>query len=346
MAKKTLTPEQAEIKAMKKAKSSQNWTKFWAIVLAAALTLGVVAMGKNAAQTAIDEATANSNNPVVDGDNAVSDDGGNMFDDDTSNNDATNNDAANNDATNNDAANNDSSSNNNAANNDSSSNNNSSSNTQQPAKLSKADVAKALNDATAKASKASYHWARSGEFTKDVALDPSWATSVVDGIIKGVDENANLNSVVGGFLGIKNQEADVTKGAAPAEGMDEKYLLKATSITADDIASYKVEGNKYMIQIKNTQNPGPDSAMARATNDYITIEEVNTTIAGLVGDVISIKDSSIANYKNIAIVATIENGQLTNMTLDYDFDAVLDLSIGASGTGAAKLSAVYSNFKY
>ena len=209
---------------------------------------------------------------------------------------------------------------------------------------SKADVAKAFNDATAAAANASYHWARSGEFTKDVAIDPAMLTSAVNSIITAVDSNANLNSVVGGFIGIKNKEADVAGGKAP-EGMEAKYLIKATTITANDIASCSVDGNTYTITIKNTSNPGPDSAMGRATGDYITIAEVNESIASFT-TAISVKDSSKANYKNIKIVATIEDGKLTNMTLDYDFDAVLDLSIGAKGTGAAKISATYSGFKY
>ena len=348
MAKKTLTPEQAEIKAMKKEKSSQNWTKFWAIVLAAALTFGVVFLGKSQADKAIEEAGANDN-AVVDNNDAVdNNDDSSMFGDDTSsNNDATNNDASSNDATNNDASNNDATnndaSNNNATNNDAS-NNNASNNTQQSSQPTKADVAKAYNEATAKAAKASYNWKRTGEFTQDIALSPSWATGMVDGIIKAVDKNASLNSVVGGFLGIGNKEAEVVKGAAP-EGMDAKYLIKAGALTADDIQSCKVEGNKYMIQVKNCQNPDKGSAMDHATGDYITFAEVNASIASLT-DAISVKDSSVANYKNIAIIATIENGQLTNMTLTYNFSASLDLSIGASGTGAAKITAEYSNFKY
>ena len=215
---------------------------------------------------------------------------------------------------------------------------------QQSSQPSKADVAKALNDATSKAAKASYHWSRVAEYTKDIALNPSWATGMVDGIIKAVDENASLNSVVGGFLDIGSKEADIVKGAAP-EGMKEKYLLKATSITADDIASYRVEGNKYMIQIKNTQNPQSGSALDHATNDYITVKEVNDSIAS-VTTAISVKDSSQLNYSSIAIVATIEDGKLTNMKVSYNFSATLDLSIGASGSGAGKGTAEYSNFKY
>ena len=47
----------------------------------------------------------------------------------------------------------------------------------------------------------------------------------------------------------------------------------------------------------------------------------------------------------MVIVATIENGNLTNLTYSYEFEATLDLSIGAKGTGAAKITATYSNIK-
>ena len=53
MAKKVLTPEQAEIKAIKKAKKSENWTKFWAIALALVLTIGVVFLGQSAGKDAV-----------------------------------------------------------------------------------------------------------------------------------------------------------------------------------------------------------------------------------------------------------------------------------------------------
>ncbi len=215
---------------------------------------------------------------------------------------------------------------------------------QQSAQVSAADAAKAVNEATAKAAKASYHWSRVAEYTKDIALNPSFATGMVDGIIKAVDSNASLNSVVGGFLDIGSKEADIVKGAAP-EGMKEKYLLKAMAITEADIQSYKVQGNQYMIQIKNTQNPQTGSALDNATNDYITVKEVNDSIAS-VTTAISVKDSSQLNYSNIAVIATIEDGKLTNLKVSYSFSATLDLSIGASGSGAGKGEAVYSNFKY
>ncbi len=50
MAKAPLTPEQAEVKIMKKEKAKANWNSFIAIVLAVALTVCVVAVGKSSAE--------------------------------------------------------------------------------------------------------------------------------------------------------------------------------------------------------------------------------------------------------------------------------------------------------
>ena len=57
--KAPLTPEQAEVKAMKKEKNSQNFIKFIAIVLAFALTFGVVSLGKSTAEEALAAAGSN-----------------------------------------------------------------------------------------------------------------------------------------------------------------------------------------------------------------------------------------------------------------------------------------------
>ena len=355
MAKKTLTPEQAEIKAIKKAKKSENWTKFWAILLAAILTFGVVALGKTQADTALAGADTSVNSDAnVDENVDNSDDDGDLLGgNDSMNNDAssdnTNNDASNNDASNNNT--NNDASNNNANNNtnNNTNNNNTNNNQQQSSQPSKADVAKALNDATAKAAKASYKWDRTAKFTKNI--DVGGLTSILDGIIKGVDENASLNSVVGGFLGIKENPftANVTNGQLPAEGMEEKYLLKAMSLTENDIQTCRVTGNKYEVQIKNCTNPDANSAMAHATNDYITFQEVNTSIAGAIGDKVKVlEDGSQANYKKILFTAVIEDGKLTSLEYSYTFEANIKIKAGitANGSGAAQMNAKYSEFKY
>ena len=60
MAKKTLTPEQAEIKALKKARKSMNLTSFIAVLLAVVLTVGVVVIADKTSVPVAD----NSDNKV------------------------------------------------------------------------------------------------------------------------------------------------------------------------------------------------------------------------------------------------------------------------------------------
>lgn len=68
MSKKVLTPEQAEIKAIKKSNSSNRWTTFWAMILAIALTFGIVSMGKS---TGAEKAADTSTNVTESSDNSV-----------------------------------------------------------------------------------------------------------------------------------------------------------------------------------------------------------------------------------------------------------------------------------
>ncbi len=332
MAKKPLTPEQAEIKAMKKAKKSENWTKFWAILLAAVLTFAVVAMGKTAAEDAIEKAKEQNPTENVDSNNTTNNGGTNTdpFANSGSNSGTTDNNGGttdNNGATNNGATNNGGTTDNGP---------------------STADIVKAVNDATAKAAKASYKWTRKCDYTK--AIDVGAATGALNAVIQGVDENASLDSVVGGFLGVGSKEADVVKGKA-AEGMDEKYLLKAMTIQEADVRNAKVDGNVYMIQLVDCADPQKDgkNAMHHATNDFITYTEVNTSITNEVGSAVQVKPSSKVNYNNMIIKATIENGNLTKLEYSYGFSASLDISVAifnVTGTGAAETNATYTNFKY
>lgn len=89
MSKKTLTLEQAEIKALKKEQASSNWRSFLAIVLAVVLTLGVVSMGKDAgikkgekanANVSTNENTANNGNSDVPSNENVSENSQNVED--------------------------------------------------------------------------------------------------------------------------------------------------------------------------------------------------------------------------------------------------------------------------
>lgn len=214
--------------------------------------------------------------------------------------------------------------------------------------LSKADFIKLLNAETAKAANGSYKLTRTGKFIKNI--DVGSATNALNSIIHGVDENASLDSVVGGFLGIKAQPITGTVKAGKGEGFDAKYMIKAMKLTEADVTSYSVNGNKYTIKIQDCQNPTASSVMAKATNDYITFPEVNESIAKEVGNAVKVvENESKANYKNIQFVVTVVDGKITAMEYSYTFDATLKLKlaiINATGTGEAAISGKYTDIKY
>ncbi len=70
MAKKALTPEQAEIKALKKARKSMNFSSFIAVVLAVVLTAGVVVIADKTSEPAVN----NSGNTVENSPNTQTED--------------------------------------------------------------------------------------------------------------------------------------------------------------------------------------------------------------------------------------------------------------------------------
>ena len=230
---------------------------------------------------------------------------------------------------------------------------------QQSTGVSKADAIKALNDATAKAAKASYKWERESYYTEELQVD---GKDTLDGIIKMVDENADVGSVVGGFLDITGKgnkmQAEVTNGQLPESGMKQKdkFLMIPSTLAEGDVKQYKVEGNKYMFQLNACNRPQKDgsNALSKVTNDFITKGEVNDGIksalsgAGL-GNLVSVEDINV-DYKSILVVAEIADGKLVKYDISYTMD-VKSLEIKATlatlgGSGAGEMKCSYFDFKY
>ncbi len=219
---------------------------------------------------------------------------------------------------------------------------------QQPAQLTKADVIKLINETTTAAAKGSYKLTRGGKFVKNI--DVGGATGALNKIIQGVDKNADLNSVVGGFLGIKKDPITGTVANGKGEGFDAKYMLKGMALTEADVTAFKVSGNKYAVQIANCKTPDASSPIAHATNDYITFAEVNKGISDSVGSAVKVvPEDSTANYKDIIFIATIVDGKLTELEYSYTLDAKLAIKLiamTANGTGEADITGKYTNIKY
>ena len=226
------------------------------------------------------------------------------------------------------------------------------------ADTSKADAIKAVNDATAKVYKGNYKWERKCYFTSPI--DVGGATDTLNGIIQGVDENASIDSVVGGFLGITGTEndpawsADVKGGKLPAEGRmnNEKYLMKAFALTEGDVMQYKVDGNTYMFQLNACNNPQKDgkNALNHVTNDFITLTEVQEGVAGALGSAGNLLkvESCDVDFTAIVVKAVIEGGNLKSVQISYSMNVkALNLKatlIPITGKGAGDMICTYSNF--
>ncbi len=224
-----------------------------------------------------------------------------------------------------------------------------------PASNEAEEAAKAINAATAAAAAAGYDWERNAKMT-NLDVGGETFTNILNGIIQGVDPNANLQSVVGGFLGAGGEQpkkATVKKGGNPAEDIGyhgESYKLKATSLKASDLKNLTVNGDTYSFTLEDVNTPKKDgsSALSRLTDDIVIKEEVTSEIQAQVGNAVSVTGLE-GTYKNIKVEVVITDGKLVKLTYSYDAD-VTDLALKAGvtihGKGSMSATATYSNFVY
>ena len=317
MAKKQkveLTPEE---KAAKKLRHSNGWVRFWAIVVALALTAGIYGLAsKTASKESAATGTASASGSSTGSSSSSS--GASASSSSSASASAGDNSGA--------AA---------AA----------------STGVDAAAAAEAINAATAKAVAAGYHWTRTAQYTEPV--DVGNATSALNKIIQGIDSESDLNSVVGGFIGIGDKDMDITKGGNAAEQIDyhgENYALQATSLKAEDLKNLKVDGNTYTFEVENASSPQQDksTAMSRLTNDILTQDQVSTEIKNFVSA--ANVNSAAIEYSNIKATVVIEDGNLKEFKYSYD-GKVTDLNIkiaivSVNGKGAMHVEGAYTNFVY
>ena len=207
----------------------------------------------------------------------------------------------------------------------------------------------AINTATAAAANASYHWTRNC-VVENISVGDK--TQAINDIIHMVDENADLNSVVGGFLGQGSREGDYAPGKDAAEVFgNDQYALKGTSLQAADLQGLTVEGTKYTFTLPVSDNPQKDgkTPLSRLTNDFITQDEVATGVKdalGMFSSLLTVKSSDVSFDQIQVTVELNDAGQLTAMSFSYYMDVKsLALNI-ATGTGNGTVSVAYSNFVY
>ncbi len=330
MAKKQkveLTPEE---KAAKKLRHSNGWVRFWAIVVALALTAGIYGLAsKTASKESAATGTATASGSSTGSSSSSSGSSSGSSSSSSSGASASSSSSAS------------------ASAGDSSGAAAASSSTGVDA----AAAAEAINAATAKAVAAGYHWTRTAEYTEPV--DVGNATGALNKIIQGIDSEADLNSVVGGFIGIGDKEMDIAKGGSAAEQIDyhgENYALQATALQASDLKNLKVDGNTYTFEVENASSPQTDksTAMSRLTNDILTQDQVSTEIKNFVS--VANVNSAAIEYSNIKATVVIEDGTLKEFKYSYD-GKVTDLSIkiavvSVNGKGAMHVEGAYTNLAY
>jgi hypothetical protein len=208
--------------------------------------------------------------------------------------------------------------------------------------MTKAEFAAFLNAETAKIVKSgTYDLVRKSTYTRSINI--GGATDPINAIIKAIDENSSIDSVIGSFLGM-----GTTQGKIPKDDINSNYKIKATSVRESDLGSFTASNGVYTFTLANASDPKKTNAtpFARFTNDFVTQEEAESSIAEYTS-AIKVKDTDI-NYSNIRVTVTVKDGKITDMKYSYDFDAMLAVSIviTVSGDGAAVNNTTYSNIKY
>ena len=329
MAKKQkveLTPEE---KAAKKLRHSNGWVRFWAIVVALALTAGIYGLArKTASKESAATGTVAASGSSTGSSSSSSGSSSGSSSSSSSGASASSSSSA-----------------------SASAGDSSGAAAAASSGVDAAAAAEAINAATAKAVAAGYHWTRTAEYTEPV--DVGNATGALNKIIQGIDSEADLNSVVGGFIGIGDKEMDIEKGGSAAEQIDyhgENYALQATALQASDLKNLKVDGNTYTFEVENASSPQTDksTAMSRLTNDILTQDQVSTEIKNFVSA--ANVNSAAIEYSNIKATVVIEDGTLKEFKYSYDGN-VTDLSIkiaivSVNGKGAMHVEGAYTNFAY
>ena len=321
MAKVDLTPEEI---IEKKTRRSNGWTRFWAIVLALVLVAGVTVVSTKQAKKANEAAAAelsslaeeNNKNAVAVNSNNSS--GTQSWDDGSA-----------------------SGSGDNAA-------------AQTPEQADQAaEAVKAINAATAAAVKAGYTWTRESKLNK---VDVGGLERLLNPIIRGIDEDATIESVVAGFVGAGGDQpktATIKKGEDAAAVIDyhgNSYKLKATTLEAGDLKNLKVDGDTYTFTLDDATTPKRDgsTALNRLTDDIVIQSEVAEEIKKFTS-AITVTDLQ-GVYSNINVKVVITDGKLVELTYSYHAEVTelgLNVKLGTiHGKGDMDTKATYSDFVY
>ena len=352
MAKKEkvqLTPEEI---IQKKIRRSDRWTRFWAVVVALALTAGVFAFARSQGIKASEATEVETSENAENNSNSNNNNSSNTNSNTPSNSSSTDNSSSS-------SSSSSSSTDNSAAPADNSGNGGGDT----ASANDPASVAALINKVTgeAVAAKAGYNWARDCTVA-NIDVGGSFATNAINSLIGTISKGDDLNSVVGGFLGNGSKSETVPKGqtldsiviGTKDDGSPDyvyhgsSYTLKAANIQAGDIQNLAVSGDTYEFDLVDSPNPdrSGNTAFSRFCNDIVVRDEVESELKDYT-DAVTV-DSLDAQYHNIHVKAVISDGKLKELTYSMKADATLKIKLGFAITGTGNLDATarYSNIDY
>lgn len=205
----------------------------------------------------------------------------------------------------------------------------------------KAQAAELLRTYTKQAANGGYTVDGSCKITRDV--DVGSATAVLNNIIHSVDPNADVNSVVGSFLGVGERCYTVRAGEAVGQ-----YDLQTSTFSEADIAEYRQEDNVLYIRLKDCKNPQKNGTqtLSKVTSAFPTEKEVRKAMQEQVGSAITVSDLT-SKVSDILLTVTLSNSGISSIRLHYVNDLTLKMGISAvsmSGTGELTTDILYSDF--
>lgn len=202
---------------------------------------------------------------------------------------------------------------------------------------SKADMVRLVNSLTASASQGSYTLTRTC-YAKDefVASD----MDKLDEIIQKVNPNATFRSAINDYLGVGTTTATVKNGR-PTTDIKEEYLLKAMSLTVDDVRNWHQKENKIIVNLGSNRYP---TTYQHITNDFITVATIEKFIGGYTTEYEV--SGAMVGYGVATLEVTIDDGKLTNLKIYHSVYADVEFETDNRMEGTYTTETTYSDIVY
>lgn len=191
-----------------------------------------------------------------------------------------------------------------------------------------------LNNMIWSASRESYDLVSGVEFVEGGEPDFGDGTSILNRIIKTVDKNASLDTVLMGNFGEEYLEYSVVNGKYHNDKA--KYALRTATLTENDIKYEERDEECCVVILKDCTNPKKDydNPLHRVTDNFVTEEEIIDYYAVNYGVTVS---SARLKYHNIIVQIESVDDE-TVISIAYEVSTTIKFNVsGMTITGSCEL---------